>query len=243
MRFLIISDIHSNFEALRSVIDLANKQKGFDQIWHLGDVVGYGPDPAACIELLQEYDHRGVVGNHDLAVMGRMGLEDFNTHAAAAARWTMEQLDDRHLEYLRGLPYRMETHDFTAVHASPRDPIGEYVVSVSTAAANFRHFETPRCLVGHSHLPFMCKEKGESAEFFDFPVNLPVSLKKGRFMINPGSVGQPRDGISTASFSVYDSDLDNITHLRTEYDIPKTQKKIRKYGLPEYLAVRLEKGR
>jgi diadenosine tetraphosphatase ApaH/serine/threonine PP2A family protein phosphatase len=239
---LILSDIHSNIEALQSVIDLADNLGGFDQIWHLGDVVGYGPDPAACIDLLRGYDHLGVAGNHDLAVLGKIGLDYFNTHAAAAARWTREQLGEDHLEYLGGLPLRLETHDFTAVHASPRSPIEEYVLSVPTAAENFRHFDTKRCLVGHSHFPFLCQQQGESAEFFEFPVGLPVSLEPGRFIINPGSVGQPRDGIPTASFAIYDSSLDSITHLRAEYDIPLTQRKIRDVGLPGYLAARLGEG-
>ncbi len=242
MRSLIISDIHSNLEALQSVLDLAGQSGGFDEIWHLGDVVGYGPDPAACIELLREYDHRGVAGNHDLAVLGRIGLDYFNTHAAAAARWTRENLAQSHLDYLDGLPLRIETYDFTAVHASPRSPVEEYVLSVPSAAQNFRHFDTARCLVGHSHFPFLCRQQGESAEFFEFPVGLAVNLEQGRYIINPGSVGQPRDGIPTASFAIYDSDLDSITHLRAEYDIAATQKKIRNAGLPGYLAARLSEG-
>ena len=173
MRSLIISDIHSNLEALQSVIDRASQVSGFDEIWHLGDVVGYGPDPAACIELLLEYDLRGVAGNHDLAVLGRIGLDYFNTHAAAAARWTREHLDESHLQYLDGLPLRMETHGFTAVHASPRSPVEEYVLSVPSAAQNFRHFDTARCLVGHSHFPFICQQQGDSAEFFTFRLTLP----------------------------------------------------------------------
>ena len=148
MRVLIVSDIHSNLEAFRSVIDHAGGNGGFQQIWELGDLVGYGPDPAGCIDLLREHDHVGVAGNHDMAVVGRLGLEQFNMYAAAAARWTTTQLGDEHIEFLRGLPLKEEIGDFTAVHGSPRDPVWEYVVSTASATANFGHFSTRRCLCG-----------------------------------------------------------------------------------------------
>ena len=125
MKALILSDIHSNLEALESVIDDAGSSGGFDEVWALGDLVGYGPDPGACIELLRQHDARCVAGNHDLAVSGRLGLERFNEYAAAAARWTIGQLDDTATEYLRGLPLRLEMYGFTAVHGSPRDPVWE----------------------------------------------------------------------------------------------------------------------
>lgn len=243
LRFLIVSDIHSNLEALESVIEHACVSGGFDQIWHLGDVVGYGPDPAGCIDLLMAYDHIGVAGNHDLAAVGRLGLEMFNPQAAEAARWTADQLDDDHIEYLCGLPTRVRLHDFTAVHASPRDPVWEYVDSPENAAPNFDHFDTRRCLVGHSHLPFVCKQNGDAATFYPFPVHMAINLGKDRYIINPGSVGQPRDGLPTSSYAIFDSEASTITHLRVGYDIPATQKKMRKSGLPAYLIDRLDKGR
>lgn len=243
MRSLIVSDIHANLEAFQSVINDAHDRGGFDQIWQLGDLVGYGPDPVACIDLLREHDHVGVAGNHDLAAVGRLSLEAFNMYASAAAQWTTTQLTDDHVEYLRGLPLRMETNDFTGVHGSPRDPVWEYVVSAATATANFRHFTTRRCLVGHSHLPFVCRPDGDSATFLDFPVDSPIQLGEGQLIINPGSVGQPRDGVPTASYSIYDSDEGTITHRRAEYDIPGTQQKMKTRGLPRYLIDRLPHGR
>jgi predicted phosphodiesterase len=243
MRFLIVSDIHSNLEALQSVIKDARNSQGFDQIWHLGDVVGYGPDPEACIDLLREYDHVGVAGNHDWAVLGKIDVETFNTHAATAARWTMGRLKDDHVDYLNGLPLRFQADDFTAVHASPRDPTREYVISKAVAAANFDYFHTERCLVGHSHVPFLCKFEGLEPEFFALPTDTPVPLGAERYIINPGSVGQPRDGLATASYCIYDSEADAITHRRVGYDIAATQQKMRQSGMSSYLIDRLAEGR
>ena len=242
MKALIVSDIHSNLEALKTVIDDANGNGGFDELWALGDLVGYGPDPAACIDLLKEHDARCVAGNHDLAVSGRLGLEMFNEYAAAAARWTMGQLDDTDAEYLRGLPLQMELHGFTAVHGSPRDPVWEYVVNSAAALAAFEDIVTPRCLVGHSHVPFVCRLEG-GAPAFRLATTGPVDMEDGRAIINPGSVGQPRDGDPRASYAVYDSDAETITHYRVQYDIPATQRKMRERGLPLYLADRLTYGR
>ena len=244
MRALIVSDVHSNLEALQSVIDHAQREAGgFDQIWQLGDLVGYGPDPAGCIDLLHQYDHIGVAGNHDLAVVEKIGLENFNMYASAAARWTMSQLTEDHANYLRGLPLRVESHDFTMAHGSPRDPVWEYLVTASVAASNFSHFSTKRCLVGHSHLPFVCKPDGNSALFYDFPVDLPVQLREDRLIINPGSVGQPRDGLPSASYALFDSKVSMITHFRTEYDVVSTQERMREHNLSRYLIDRLTYGR
>ena len=242
MKALIVSDIHSNLEALETVIDDANGNGGFDELWALGDLVGYGPDPAACIDLLKEHDARCVAGNHDLAVSGMMGLEMFNEYAAAAAIWTIGQLGKTDVEYLQGLPLRLEMHGFTAVHGSPRDPVWEYVVNSAAALAAFEDIGTPRCLVGHSHVPFICRlENGAPA--FRLATTGPVDVENGRAIVNPGSVGQPRDGDPRASYAVYDSDAETITHYRVEYEIAATQRKMRERGLPHYLAERLTYGR
>jgi diadenosine tetraphosphatase ApaH/serine/threonine PP2A family protein phosphatase len=242
VRYLIVSDIHSNFEALKRVIDDARGGGGFDRIWQLGDLVGYGPEPGNVIDLLREYDHIGVAGNHDLAAIGELGLEMFNTHACEANLWTAGQLTRDHVEYLRGLPQRIEVEHFTLVHASPRDPVWEYVITKDTASENFSYFDTKRCLVGHSHLPLLCRFNGKRAEFFGFPVNMPVRLGEHRYIINPGSVGQPRDGLPTASYSIYDSEAGTMTLRRTRYDISATQDKMRECGLSDYFIERLERG-
>ncbi len=243
MRALIVSDVHSNLEAFQSVIAHADSMDGFDRIWFLGDLVGYGPDPGPCIDLLREYDHSGVAGNHDLAAIGKIGLQRFNPQAAAAARWTTTQLTEEQIDFLDQLPIRREIHNFTMVHGSPRDPVWEYVITPAAAAACFSHFGTKRCLVGHSHVPFLCAPEGKSALFYEFPVDLSVELRDTRLIINPGSVGQPRDGLPTASYALYDSEDQTITHCRAEYDIASTQKRMAEHNLPPYLIDRLTYGR
>ena len=243
MRVLIVSDLHANLEAFQSVIEHAGSNGGFDQIWELGDLVGYGPDPGGCIDLLRDHAHVGVAGNHDLAAVGKLGLEQFNMYAAAAARWTAAQLSDEHADFLRGLPLREEIGDFTAVHGSPRDPVWEYLMSRSSANANFGHFNTRYCLVGHSHVPFVCRLEEGEAVFYEIPLDVPVPLENDRCIINPGSVGQPRDRLPTASYLLHDSDANTISHHRAEYDIPITQQKMRDIGLPDFLIDRLATGR
>ena len=243
MRALIVSDVHANLEAFESVIADAEGRGGFDSIWSLGDLVGYGPDPGACIDLMRRHDHRGVAGNHDVASIGRLSLESFNVHAAAAARWTTAQLTPEHVEYLGGLPLRLEVDGFTVVHGSPRDPVWEYMVSVAVAIVSFNHFDTPRCLVGHSHIPFICKSREDGAAFLEFPLDKPVSLGDERLILNPGGLGQPRDGDPRASYAIFDSGGGSVTRHRAEYDIPATQEKMAARGLPQYLIDRLEHGR
>ena len=243
MRAVIVSDVHSNLEAFQSVIQDAEKKGAIDQLWCLGDLVGYGPDPVACIDLLRQFDAQIVAGNHDLASAGKLSLEAFNVYAAAASRWNTEQLSEEHVAYLKELPLRLETEDHTVVHGSPRDPVWEYVVTAASAKASFLHFDTSRCLVGHSHIPFVCRPQEDGAQFFEFPLDTPVVLGTDRLIINPGSVGQPRDGDPRASYAIYDSDEGAATHFRAEYDISATQEKMGDRGLPAFLAERLANGR
>lgn len=243
MRALIVADIHSNLEAFEAVIRDAEARGGFDQVWSLGDLVGYGPDPGPCIELMQQYEHRGVAGNHDLAAIGRLSLEAFNVYAAEANRWTSLQLSREHAAYLARLPLKLEVDEFTLVHGSPRDPIWEYVISVPSAVASFLHFDTYWCLVGHSHIPFVCRPAEKGAVFLEFPLDTPVTLGTERLIINPGGVGQPRDGDPRAAYAIYDSSIEAVSHHRVEYDIPATQLKMVRRGLPKFLADRLAEGR
>ena len=161
MRALIISDVHSNLEALQGVLEDAQRRGGFDAVWCLGDVVGYGPDPGPCIEMLAEQELVCVVGNHDYAALGRMGVETFNSYAAGAALWTREQLESDHVAFLEGLPKVTSSGEFSLAHGSLRDPLWEYLVSGPSAMENFRRMSTPFCLVGHSHLPFVCWRRRE----------------------------------------------------------------------------------
>lgn len=243
MRYLIVADIHSNLEAFQSVIEDAEKRGGFDKVWSLGDVVGYGPDPGECVDLMREYDTIGVVGNHDLAAIGRLSIESFNIYGTAAARWTTTQLAEEQAAYLRGLSLRIELEDITVVHGSPRDPVWEYVLSPTAAKVSFLHFDTPTCFLGHSHIPFVCRASEDDIVFNKLPLNEAVALGNDRLIINPGSLGQPRDSDPRASYAIYASDEGAVYHHRAEYDIANTQKKMSERGLPTYLIDRLAHGR
>jgi diadenosine tetraphosphatase ApaH/serine/threonine PP2A family protein phosphatase len=244
LKALIVSDIHSNIEAFQSVVDDATRQGGFDEIWSLGDLIGYGPDPGAVIGLLRQHEHKAVIGNHDLASIDKLSLEAFNPYAKAANLWNGKQLTSDERDFLDKQPQVIEEGEFVMCHGSPRDPVWEYVVSINAAVASFNHFDTHRCLLGHSHIPFICRPKGEnSAEFQTPQLGVPLPLNTDRMIINPGGVGQPRDGDPRASYALYDSGPETVTHYRVDYDIKTTQDKMRKYELPEFLIERLEFGR
>lgn len=243
MKALIVSDIHSNLEAFQAVIEDAAGLGGFDEIWSLGDLVGYGPDPSACVELLRSHEHRAVAGNHDLAAAGKLSVERFNPYAAAANRWTAAQLTQEQADYIGGLPLTLEIDEFTLAHGSPRDPIWEYLITEDAAIACFTHIDTYWCLVGHSHMPFLCIPRPDGAVFMAFPQDRRVQLDEDALIINPGSVGQPRDGDPRASYVLYDDSAQTIAHYRVAYDIGATQDKMRRHGLPDYLIERLAVGK
>ena len=242
MRALIVSDIHSNLEALKSVLDDAERRGGFDHVWCLGDMVGYGPDPSACIGLLQEFDLVAVAGNHDFAAAAIIDAADFNGAAYTAIRWTAGQLAENERAFLAGLPMVCHEAPFTLVHGSLRDPIVEYLTHPTQAAATFDLLTTNHCLVGHSHYPFICRENGGMPLFLPLSESQATLLGEGRCIVNPGSVGQPRDRDIRASYAVYDSESAAIEHRRVEYDRPTTQGKMRRAGLPQYLIDRLDYG-
>ena len=243
MRALIVSDVHSNLEALQSAIADAEARGGFDQIWALGDLVGYGPDPGPCIDLLRKHNLRAVAGNHDQAAIGKLDPAGFNRHALAAVRWTTLQITFEHYSWLMDLPVKLVVGEFTLVHGSPRAPVHEYLISVEAAVANFPVLETPRCLVGHSHIPFFCRREGGSAVFRRFPDDgTPLVLDSDIVFINPGGLGQPRDRNPKSPYAIYDSEQGTISHHRVQYDVSATQKKILERGLPRYLSERLAHG-
>ncbi len=243
MKALIVADIHSNLEAFQAVLHGAEEHGGFAEIWSLGDLVGYGPDPGPCIDLIQQYEHVSIAGNHDWAAVGKLSLEEFNPIAAKANRWTEKQLSQEHKDYLSNLPIRIERQEFTLVHGSPVDPLWEYILSLSTAWTSFQHFQSKWCLVGHSHIPFICGLLEDRCGFLEFPIGDFVEIDSHRLIINPGGVGQPRDGDPRASYAIYDSEKEAIVRLRAEYDVPVTQKKILNNGLPAFLAERLSYGK
>lgn len=243
MRALIVSDIHSNLAALEAVGADAAARGGFDAVWCLGDTVGYGPEPAACLEWLRRYSLTAVVGNHDHAALyPEEAAADFNHNAAAAALWTAKQLSPADAAFLSDLPLMADAAPFTLVHGSLRAPLREYLLNEAAAAATFARLTTPYCLVGHSHLPFICVENRDGPEFVALAEDELYSLDERRRIINPGSVGQPRDYDCRAAYALYDSDAGVIAHRRVAYDIAATQDKMRRAGLPAGLIDRLNYG-
>ncbi len=243
MRILVISDIHANLVALETVLRDAGQ---FDRIWCLGDVVGYGPEPNACIETLREHDLICIAGNHDWAVLDKLDLEEFNPDARAAAEWTRQQLTLTSVDWLHALPERIPTQaeKFTLVHGSPRYPIWEYVMTPAVARINFDFFDTRICLMGHTHVPVLYRHRLDeyTATAETLPEGNAVAIDSDRLMINPGSVGQPRDGDARAAYALLDLDALTLTHYRVEYDIAATQKKMARANLPARLIQRLSHG-
>lgn len=243
MRTLILGDIHSNLEALQAVLQDAETHGGFHQTWCLGDTVGYGPDPGPCLDLLRQCASLTVAGNHDHGSTGLLDLETFNPNAASACRWTAQNLSPEHCAYLKGLPLIASEAPFTLVHGSLRDPLWEYLVNAEAASATFQLLHTPCCLVSHSHVSFLCARSPRGAAFRRPPENQQVSLGNQPLILNPGSVGQPRDGDPRASYILYDDATQSVVFYRVAYDIPTTQKKMAAAGLPQPLIDRLSLGR
>ena len=243
MRYAIIGDIHANLAAFTAVLDDIERRGRVEKVWCVGDVVGYGPDPHQCIKLLRQTNHVCVAGNHDWAAIGKIDTAEFNPDAAAACHWTAQQLSSSDVKYLGNLPMTIQEDDFTLVHGSPREPIWEYLISTGMAKENFAYFKSQFCLVGHSHVPlvFSCDESGTYSAS-QFLTNVGLALGKNRLIINPGSVGQPRDGNPQASYAIYGSESRQVKLYRVPYDIRSTQDKMVAHGLPMSLVARLSYG-
>ena len=240
MRYAVLSDVHANLEALRAV--LADAAAHADDILCLGDVVGYGADPAACVDLLGTRARAVVAGNHERAVTGRLSLRWFNGYAAAAAEWTRERLDADCAAYLDALPLTTEIEDATLVHASPHQPDDwDYLVTEHDGLAAFEAFATRVCFVGHSHVPAMWSLGSSGPDYARGDVD--VSLDRGRrYIVNVGSVGQPRDRDPRAAYAVWDVDQRRVSIRRVAYDVGAARGKIVAAGLPQFLADRLAAG-
>jgi predicted phosphodiesterase len=241
MRFLVISDIHANLAAFETV--LADSEGEWDKIWCLGDVIGYGPDPNECVALLREQEHLSLSGNHDWAVLGRLDRESFNEDAQVAISWTQRVLTDESQHFLEELPSLTVEEPFTLAHASPRQPVWEYILEGVTAAANFGHFDTRYCLVGHTHAPVIYEQGEHSpAEAVEPVYGEPIALNDVRLIVNPGSVGQPRDYDPRAAYAILDADKLTWEHRRVAYPVERTQTRMSQFGLPYRLISRLEFG-
>ena len=240
MRYAVLSDIHGNLEALEAV--LADVGPHADAILCTGDVVGYGADPVACLELVAERAGVIVAGNHEHAVAGLLDLDWFNPYARAAAAWTRERVDDNHLSYLASLPLAAEVGDATLVHASPERPDEwDYLVTAEDGFGVFGAFTTRLCFVGHSHLPAAWSLGSSGPEYL--PGGVEVSLQPGRrYIVNVGSVGQPRDRDARAAYALWDAERGWVRIRRVEYDVEAARWKILAGGLPRFLADRLPRG-
>lgn len=241
MRILVISDVHSNLTALNAVLKDAGH---IDTIWSLGDIVGYGPHPNECISRLNEFEHVAIAGNHDWAVLGKLDLADFNTDARNANLWTRDQLTIESEAYLDSLPETIVTDNFTLAHGSPRHPIWEYLFYVGMARLSFGYYDTSICLVGHTHVPVIFRDVVETheCEVSQHVEGAHVHLDESRYIINPGGVGQPRDGDPRAAYLLLDPEAQEFEHRRVSYDIAKTRESMREAGLPPRLSARLEFG-
>lgn len=240
MRTLILSDIHANLTAFQAVLKTAGT---VDQVWFLGDVAGYGPDLNECIELLASQPNlQALMGNHDAALMDFISIERFNYEAAEAIRVQSSIISHESRDLLELLRLKLEIDELTLVHGSPRNPIWEYILSPRTAKANFDDFSTQGCLIGHTHVPSIFILEEDSSVQTLLPDNGDRWKPNGRFILNPGSVGQPRNFDPRASFVIWDDEEETFLFKRINYDIEPVAERIIQLGIPKQQAGRLWLG-
>ncbi|MBU4173574.1 MAG: metallophosphatase family protein [Actinobacteria bacterium] len=248
-KIAVIGDVHGNMPALEAVLSQCD---GCDAVWCVGDTVGYGPYPNECVSKVRGLGAIAVAGNHDLGSLGKIDLLSFNEYARRVCEWTGGVLQGDARDYLDSLPLRKRaTNDVLLVHGSPRDPVWEYVLNMGQALEVFGSFDERICFHGHSHSPLVfasvAGETGEGAEPASEPAvpgdRYRLELESGRrYLVNVGSVGQPRDGDPRASYVLFDQDEGIITYRRAPYPVAKVQAKMEEEGLPEFLARRLADG-
>ena len=241
MRAAVVSDIHANLHALEAVLETIDADAP-DEVWCLGDLVGYGPRPNECCALVRARAAICLAGNHDLAVRGTIDLAEFSGDAGAAAAWTRTVLNDGSQQFLDALEPRGKVHGVALFHGSARDPVWEYVISDESAAATFALTDEPIVLVGHSHAALEVSLRDALLEGGLAPGGTELELDGARRLLNPGSVGQPRDGDPRAAYLLLDLVAQQASFRRVEYEIDRTQAEIREAGLPELLAERLATG-
>ncbi len=213
-----------------------------DSLWCLGDMVGYGPYPNECLDLLRQHDCVAIPGNHDWGCVGKISLEDFNSDARWACEWSRSAVSDDNRAFLEGLPLTRTEGDFTLAHGTPHEPIWEYMAYASTARLSFHYFASPYCLVGHTHVPLVFREGELGPETIHPGPSAPFRLDGPRAIINPGSVGQPRDGNPLAAYAVLDAAAGQVEFRRVEYDVSSIQARMRELEFPERLIKRLAYG-
>jgi diadenosine tetraphosphatase ApaH/serine/threonine PP2A family protein phosphatase len=238
MRIAVLSDIHANLPALDAVLAATGDVDG---VWHLGDVVGYGPDPDGVVDRLREIGAVGVRGNHDAAAAGGDEIDWFNPEARRAMEWTRQAISPETVAWLRALPDRRSIEGCELVHGSLREPMWEYVTSLSVARANLDLLDARIGLHGHTHVPIAWLE-ASGGDARHHPGDGELRLDGRRALINPGSVGQPRDGDPAASFLVLDTSSGSAAWHRVGYDVAAVQRAMREAGLPPSLSARLSVG-
>ncbi|MBN1879582.1 metallophosphoesterase family protein [bacterium] len=242
MRYFVFSDIHGNLEALEAVLEVLNEENDCIPIC-LGDIVGYGPNPHECIQAIRDRNILSIVGNHDRAAIDEVDISYFNPYAKEAVLWTRSILKDSDTDFLRSLPVVRTFGNMTLVHATPCDPHSwNYLFTLFDAQNNFKCFNTQLCFIGHSHSPIIIVQK-HSGECWVHPHTVIGVQHDLRFIVNAGSVGQPRDGNPDAAYMIYDDQEGTIEIHRVAYAMRKTQEKMKRHGLPDYLIERLELGR
>lgn len=245
--YCVFADVHANLEALEAVLGAA-RDEGVDSFLFLGDVVGYGPDPNSCTRLVREVSDAAVCGNHDLAAIGRQDINWFNPVAQKAIRWTSSRLEPDVVEYIDSLPSELLVDSLLLTHGSPLDPIHEYLLDPWAAAASFHDRSFEIGFVGHSHIPLIFRLDPGEGEPGEVTMSEPepgstLNLEEGnRYIINPGGVGQPRDGNPQAAFGLYDPGTMTLQFRRIAYPVEETQRKMEAAGLPRQLIERLSRG-
>lgn len=242
MKVAIVSDIHSNRQAFEAVLD-AVADSDASELWCLGDIVGYGADPDACVELARRHVAVCLCGNHDMAVVGELPLEEFSRGASIAAQWTREVIAPANRSFLADLRPQGQEDQISLYHASPRDPVWEYVLSALLAELCLDREPNRICLIGHSHVASsFTRQEGEAASGEPCREGTELDLSSGEWMLNPGSVGQPRDGDRRAAWLLLDLDGYEASYRRTPYDVAGAAAAIKAARLPNSLAERLEYG-
>ena len=240
MRYAILSDIHGNLDALESVL-ADSEEQSIDQYICLGDVVGYGPEPAECLYTLQKHGATIVAGNHDFAVAQKMNIDTFNLLAKTATLWTRAALDQKDIDYLANLPLVVEFDDFEIVHGTLYSPeLFDYVQTSYDAHLAMQRMQRPLCFIGHSHIPVAFTE----GDFISYSLDPLLTIDPdGHVIVNVGSVGQPRDRDPRSCYAIYDDAPRTVELRRVEYDVNAVVDKICQAGLPEPLGERLRVGR
>ena len=237
MVYALISDIHANVEALKAVLEDIDRRKPDRKIC-LGDMVGYCAAPGECLEMVKGFDII-LMGNHDYAVVDAVLVEKFNFHARLAIEWTITHLTSHEKRYISGLQHTHEEDGITFVHATPRNPeLWGYIMNIDDAMDAFNYFKGQICFIGHTHYPIIVSDNGEILA--DKKVEF---KKKSRYVVNTGSVGQPRDGDNRACYVLYDSGARTVEYIRLRYDIEATQKQMTQVRFPQFLINRLSEGR